>query len=78
MVLGLSLLGADLLFIKHHSRIFRQSYNPVCVVHGRAKLNFGVGQTAQSLTFSIMEKSLTGLDDYLRMLLSCFKKRRSG
>ena len=38
---------------------------------------FSVGQTAQSLTCSIMEKPCTGLDDCLRMLLSCFRKRLS-
>ena len=39
---------------------------------------FSVGQTAQSLTCSIMEKPLAGLDDCLDMLLSCFRKRMSG
>ena len=38
---------------------------------------FSVGQIAQSLTCSIMEKPHTGLDHYLRMLLSCFRKRTS-
>ena len=33
-----------------------------------------MGQTAQSLTCSIMEKPHTGLDDCLNMLLSCFRK----
>ena len=32
---------------------------------------FSVGQTAQSLTCAIMEKSLAGLDDCLNMLLPC-------
>ena len=35
---------------------------------------FSVGQTAQSLTCSIMEKPHTGLDDCLRMLQECFRK----
>ena len=35
---------------------------------------FSMGQTAQSLTCSIMEKQHTGLDDCLNMLLSCFRK----
>ena len=39
---------------------------------------FSVSQTAQSLTCSIMEKPNTGLDDCLRMLLPCFRKRMSG
>ena len=38
---------------------------------------FSVGQTAQSLICSIMEKPLTGLDDCLNMLLACFRKRMS-
>ena len=35
---------------------------------------FSVGQTAQSLTCSIVEKPHTSLDDCLNMLLSYFKK----
>ena len=38
---------------------------------------FPVGQTALSLTCSIMKKSRIGLDDYLRMLQACFRKRMS-
>ena len=38
---------------------------------------FSVGQTAQSLTCSIMEKPHAGLDDCLRMLQACFRKRIS-
>ena len=38
---------------------------------------FSVGQTAQSLTCSILEKPHTGLDDSLRILPSCFRKRMS-
>ena len=37
-----------------------------------------MGQTAQSLTCSIMEKPHTGLDDCLRILLSCFRARNCG
>ena len=37
-----------------------------------------MGQTAHSLTCSIMEKPHTGLDDCLRILLSCFRARNSG
>ena len=39
---------------------------------------FSMGHTAQSLTCSIMEKPHTGLDDCLRMLQACFRKRMSG
>ena len=39
---------------------------------------FSVGQTATSLTCSIMETPHTGLDDCLRMLQACFRKRMSG
>ena len=39
---------------------------------------FSVGQTAESLTCSILEKPHTGLDDCLRMLQACFRKRMSG
>ena len=38
---------------------------------------FSVGQTAQSLTCSIVEKPHTRLDDCLRILLSYFRKRMS-
>ena len=38
---------------------------------------FSVGQPARSLTCFIMEKPQTGLDNCLRILLSCFRKRRS-
>ena len=38
---------------------------------------FSMGQTAQSLTCSIMEKPRTGLDGCLRMLQACFRKRMS-
>ena len=53
----------DILYLKHDSRILRQSSNPV---HGSWKpSHFSVGQTAQRLTCSIMEKPDTGLDDCL-------------
>ena len=38
---------------------------------------FSVGQTVQNRTCSIMEKPHTGLDDCLRVLLSCFRARNS-
>ena len=39
---------------------------------------FSMGQTAQRLTCSIMEKPHTGLEECLRILLSCFRARNSG
>ena len=38
---------------------------------------FSEGQTAQSLTCSIMDKQHTGLDDCQRKLLPCFSERMS-
>ena len=38
---------------------------------------FSVGQAAQSLICSIMEKPQSGLDDCLRVLQACFRKRMS-
>ena len=39
---------------------------------------FSMGQTAQSITCSIMEKPHKGLDECPRPLLSCFRARNSG
>ena len=39
---------------------------------------FSMGQTALSLSCSIMEKLHTGLDECPRILLSCFRARNSG
>ena len=44
---------------------------------GPQLVSFVSGQTAQSLTCSIMEKPHTGLDHCLRMLLPSFRKRTS-
>ena len=67
---------SDILFLKHYSSVFRQSSNPVC---GSWKSQVSsLGQTAQSLTCSIVEKPHTGLDDCLNMLLSCVRKNMSG
>ena len=41
-------------------------------------IQFSVGQTAQSLTSSIMDISHTGSDDCLRILQACLRKRMSG
>ena len=38
---------------------------------------FSVGQTAQSLTCSIIDKPHTGLDECPTILLSCFRARNS-
>ena len=35
---------------------------------------FSVGQTAQNITFSVIEKPHTELDHCLRMLQACFRK----
>ena len=40
-------------------------------------IQFSLGQTAQSLTCSNMEKPHTGLDDCLKMLLACSRKMMS-
>ena len=52
--------GTGILFIKHNSSIFRQSSSPVCGSWKR-QASSPVCQTAQSLTYSSMEKPLTGL-----------------
>ena len=46
------------------------------MVQGRAKSVLH-GPKAQSLTCSLIEKPHTGWDDYLNMLLSCFRARIS-
>ena len=40
--------------------------------------NFSMSQRAQNLTCSLMKKPHAWLEDCLNMLLSCFRKRRSG
>ena len=62
--------------LKHESRILRQWSNSVSgsrksqASSPRAKL--------QSQTCSVTENSYTGLDECLRILLSCFRARNSG
>ena len=68
-------IEAEILFLKHESSILGQWSN---TVSGSRKSQFSMGQTGLSLTCSIMEKPHTGLDDCLKMLLSCFRKRMSG
>ena len=62
----------DILYIKHSCSTVRQF-----MWFMAEPIQFSVGQTAQSLTCSIMEKPHTGLDDCLRMLLTCLRKRMS-
>ena len=49
-----------------------------CVWFKEEPIKFSIGQTAQSLTCSFMEKPHTELDECLRILLSCFRERNSG
>ena len=49
-----------------------------CIWFKEEPSKFSLGQTAQSLTCSIMEKPHTGLDECQRILLSCFRARNSG
>ena len=48
-----------------------------CVWVKEESSQFFIGQIAQSITCSIMEKLHTGLDECHRTLLSCFKARNS-
>ena len=49
-----------------------------CIWFKEEPSQFSMGQTAQSLTCSIMEKPHTGQDDCPRILLSCFRARTPG
>ena len=49
-----------------------------CIWFKEEPSQFSMGQTAQSLTCSIMEKPHTGLDECPRILLSCFRAMNSG
>ena len=49
----------------------------LCIWFKEEPSQFSVGQTAESLTGSIMEKPHTGLDECPRILLSCFRARNS-
>ena len=48
-----------------------------CIWFKEEPNQFSVGQTAQSLTCSIIEKLHRGLDECPRILLSCFRARNS-
>ena len=63
-------LSTEFLALKHYSSIFIQSSNLECF----SWKSHAVGKTAQSLTYSIMEKPPTRWGDCLNMLLSCFRK----
>ena len=60
----------EFLALKHESRILRHSSNPVC---GSWKSKASSPWAKQP----IMEKPHTVLDDCLRILLACFRKRMS-
>ena len=78
------------IFFKANDRArHRHSFSKACWQHSQTVIQpcmwfmeepsqFSGGQTAQSLTCSIMDEPHTGLEDCLRMLLSCFRKRMSG
>ena len=48
-----------------------------CIWFKEEPSQFSLGQTAHSLTYFIMEKPHTGLDECPRILLSCFRARNS-
>ena len=48
-----------------------------CIWFKEEPSQFSMGQTAQSLTCSIVEKPQTGFDECPRILLSCFRARNS-
>ena len=49
-----------------------------CIWFKEEPSQFSMGQTAQILTCFIMEKPLAGSDEFLRILLACFRARNSG
>ena len=59
---------SDILSLKHESSIFRSFIQPWMWVQ----------KCQASSPWAIMEKPHTGLDDYLNMLLSCFREKMSG
>ena len=67
---------------------FRHPFSKACLQHSQTVIQpcvwfmeqpsqFSVGQTAQSLNYSIMENPHAGLNDSLKILLACFRKRMS-
>ena len=67
---------AKVLTLKHESRILGQLSNPVCGSWKSQEASYPC--STEPITCSIMEMRHTGLDDCLRILLSCFKARISG
>ena len=65
-----------MLFLKHDSKPILTVFQP-CMWFMEEPIRSPVGQTAQSLTCSNMEKPHAGLEDCLNMLLSCFRTRMS-
>ena len=68
--------SSEVLALKQESRILGQWSNPCMWFKGESS-QFSMGQTAQSLTCSIMEKPHTGLDECPKILLLCFRARTS-
>ena len=69
-------LHQDILFSKaclQHSQTVTQP----CMWLMEELSQFSIGQTAQSLTCSIMEKPHRGLDDWMRVLQACFQEMMS-
>ena len=65
--------GADVLFLKHVSSILRV-IQP-CMWFIEVPSQFSMVQTTQRLSCSIMAKIHSWLDDCLRMLQACFRKK---
>ena len=61
---------AELLFLKHKSRILRQSSNPLC--------QFDVNGGTEELARHFLEPHIGSETYCLRILLSCFRERTSG
>ena len=68
--------GADILALKHESRILGQWSNPEYWFKEEPS-QFSMGQTAESLTCSKMEKPHTRWDECQITLLSCFRASES-
>ena len=66
---------ADILFLKHDSSTLIRSSDPVC---GSWKSQVSSPWAKQHSTYPVPTwRNHTGLDDCLRVLLSCFRKRMS-
>ena len=69
---------ADILFLKHESSIFRQSYYPVCGFSMMEQVRLCAVWPMENWLGSSMNLITTGLNDCLRMLQACFRQRMSG